>query len=111
MNTKFMIPIEVKNQTLFNRNVQKKNLYQIAGTVCQHFCEINKTYADILIKIEIWSKDYLTEKLKKSYSTTEFVMFNGNEMSWEFMNDFDEGEDAIVITNICYLFEVFEDED
>lgn len=40
MQTKFMIPIEVKNQTLFDRKAQKKNLYQIAGTVCQHFCSM-----------------------------------------------------------------------
>lgn len=108
MKTNYLIPVEVKNQTLFNRYAQKKNLYDIVGGVCQHFCEINKTYADILVKIEIWSKDYLTKELKKFYSSTQYVQFNGDEMSWEFMNDFDEGEDGVVVTDICYLHEVFE---
>ena len=111
MKTRYLIPVEVKNQTLFNRYAQKKNLYNIVGDVCHHFCEINKTYADILVKIEIWSKDYLTKELKQSYESTEYVEFNANEFSWTFHNDFDEGEDAVVVTDICYLHEVFEGKD
>ena len=103
MGSRFLWPTEVINQKEMHRTYNK-NLYDLAAEVINRFCEINKTYGDVIIKIKVRS-DYMGEHY---YESTEFVNFNGDDFRWDFNNDFDEGDEYITITNICYLFEVFE---
>ena len=109
MKTKYIKPTEVINETLINRNYgiyKCKSLYDIAKSVIMKFCEINRMYGDVIIHIKIGN----TGNYSNEYTSTEYAIFNGVYSIFEFINDFDEGEDYIVITDICYLHEVFEDE-
>ena len=101
--TRYLRPSAVINQKEFRRK-QYGSLYRITAEVIQKFCEINHMYGDVIFKYK------LRTSYGAVYGDTEYAAFNGNEFTWEFQNDFDEGEDYITITDICYLHEIFSEE-
>ena len=106
MITTKLKPEVIHRREQLNRHYGKyknKSLYDIAADVIEKYCELNHQFEDVIIKIKIGNTDIYGGE----YISTEFVRFDGDHMAWEFDNDFDEGEDYIVITDICYLSEVF----
>lgn len=104
MVTTRLIPEVIRRREQLNRNYGKyknKSLYDIAADVIEKYCELNHQFGDVIIKIKVGNTG-------GEYISTEFVRFDDDRIAFEFDNDFDEGEDYIVITDICYLSEVFQ---
>ena len=101
--TRYVRPQQVIAEKKLKRS-DFKTLYSAVTSVIQRFCELNHMYADVVFKYKI-ETDY-----GAIYGDTEYAMFDSDNFNWEYMNDFDEGEDFITITDICYLHEIFEND-
>lgn len=75
------------------------NLYDLVGEEVRRVLNKHKEnlYQDIIVKIAVGDN---AKELAEENAINEYLMFNGNNVSWEWLNDWNEGEKYAVIWGI-----------